>query len=217
MLVVTRHSHFTHTAAPDAALAAVAIRRLQPCQGSAWMSNVGWRHGDPVPARINLQVGTELPIPVEAQVTPNGWRIGLNGSPLTGAALHEGDIQITCHYNGRATTFDFADDGTTVWLGADGASWPIRVVLAARQTRAASDATAGPILSPMPGMLLAVHVAVGEQVTRGQALAVVEAMKMEHTVTAPAAGVVLRVLAAAGQQLRMSEPLMLLGPHPITQ
>ena len=105
----------------------------------------------------------------------------------------------------------------TVPLTPLGASWPIRVVLAARQTRAASEATVGPILSPMPGMLLAVHVAVGEQVTQGQALAVVEAMKMEHTVTAPAAGVVLRVLAAAGQQLRMSEPLILLGPHPITQ
>jgi biotin carboxyl carrier protein len=65
-------------------------------------------------------------------------------------------------------------------------------------------------------MLLAVRVAVGEQVTQGQALAVVEAMKMEHTVIAPAAGVVLRVFATTGQQLRMSEPLMLLGPHPIT-
>jgi acetyl-CoA/propionyl-CoA carboxylase, biotin carboxylase, biotin carboxyl carrier protein len=216
-LVETRHSHFAHASAPAAALAAVAIRLLKPRRGSAWLSNVGWRHGGPVPAKIILQVGTESPIPVEAQVTPNGWMIALEGSPLASATVEEGDGQITCHYDRRSTTFDLAEDGPTVWIGAAGASWPIRVVLAARQTRAASDATAGPILSPMPGMLLAVHVAAGDQVTQGQALAVVEAMKMEHTVTAPAAGVVLRVLAAAGQQLRMSEALMLLGPHPITQ
>jgi acetyl-CoA/propionyl-CoA carboxylase, biotin carboxylase, biotin carboxyl carrier protein len=215
-LVETRHSHFTHASAPGAALAAVAIRRLQPRRVSAWLSKVGWRHGGPVPAKINLQVGTELPIPVEAQVTPNGWMIALDGRPLASATVIEGDGRITCHYDGRATTFDLADDGTTVWLGAAGTSWPIRVVVAARRTREASDVAVGPILSPMPGMLLAVHVAVGEEVTQGQALAVVEAMKMEHTVTAPAAGVVLRVLAAAGQQLRMSEPLLLLGPHPIT-
>ncbi len=215
-LVESRHSHFSHAPAPDAALAAVAIRHLQPRRGSAWLSNLGWRHGGPVPAKITLQIGTEPPIPIEVQITQAGWLIGLNGNPLTSAAVAEADGQITCHYDGRATTFDLADDGTTVWLGSVGAIWPIRVVLAARQSRASSDATAGPILSPMPGMLLAVHVAVGQQVTQGQALAVVEAMKMEHTVTAPAPGVVLRVLAAAGQQLRMSEPLMLLGPHSLT-
>jgi acetyl-CoA/propionyl-CoA carboxylase, biotin carboxylase, biotin carboxyl carrier protein len=215
-LVETSHAHFTHASVPSAALAAVAIRLLHLHGRSAWLRNVGWRHGGTAPAKLLLQVGTEPPIPVEAQVTPTGWMIAVDAGPPVAAAFDEGDGQITCHYDGRSTTFDVADDGASVWLGAGGANWPIRVVAPARQTRTAAETTAGPILSPMPGMLLAVRVAVGEQVNQGQALAVVEAMKMEHTVTAPAAGLVLRVFATTGQQLRMSEPLMLLGPHPIT-
>ena len=215
-LVESRHAHFTHASVPGAALAAVAMRVLQPQQRSAW-HNFGWRHGGVAPAKLRMQVGTEPPIPVEAWPTQTGWMIAVDAAPAVAATLEANDGQLTCHYDGRSTTFDLAEDGTTVWLGSDGAIWPIRVVAPTRQTRAAAETTAGPILSPMPGMLLAVRVAVGDQVDKGQALAVVEAMKMEHTVTAPAGGVVLRVLAAAGQQLRMSEPLMLLGPHPITE
>ncbi len=216
-LVETRHAHFTHATVPSAALAVVAIRLLPRQGGSVWQRSVGWRHGGTAPAKLQLQVGTMPPIPVTAQVTPTGWMIAVDAGPAVAAAFDEGDDQITGHYDGRSTAFDVAHDGATVWLGANGETWPIRVVAPARLTRAAAETTAGPILSPMPGMLLAVHVAVGEQVIQGQALAVVEAMKMEHTVVAPAAGVVLRVLAAAGRQLRMSEPLMLLGPRPITQ
>jgi acetyl-CoA/propionyl-CoA carboxylase biotin carboxyl carrier protein len=216
-LVETRHADFAHASVPSAALAAVAIRLLHRQRGSVWERNLGWRHGGTAPAKLHLQVGTKPAIPVDAQLTPTGWMIAVDAATAVAVAIDGDDGQITCHYDGHSTTFDVADDGATVWLGADGATWPIREVGPARQTRAATETTAGPILSPMPGMLLAVRVAVGEQVEKGQALAVVEAMKMEHTVTAPAAGVVLRVLAATGQQLRMSEPLLLLGPHPITE
>ena len=215
-LVETSHADFTHASVPSAALAAVAIRLLQRQGRSAWERNVGWRHGGTAPVKLLLQVGAKAPIPVVAKFTPTGWMIAVDAGPAVAAAVDEEDGQITSHYGSRSTTFDVADDGTTVWLGAGGATWSIRVVAPARLTRSAAETTAGPILSPMPGMLLAVRVAVGEQVIQGQSLAVVEAMKMEHTVTAPAAGVVLRVFATTGQQLRMSEPLMLLGPHPIT-
>ena len=59
----------------------------------------------------------------------------------------------------------------------------------------------------MPGTVLAVHVAVGQRVTAGQPVAVVEAMKMEHTVTALADGTVTELTAKPGQQVGMDEPL----------
>ena len=65
----------------------------------------------------------------------------------------------------------------------------------------------------MPGTVLAVHVAPGEQVSAGQAIAVVEAMKMEHTVTTPVAGTVTELTARAGQQVGMDEPLAVIGPE----
>jgi acetyl-CoA/propionyl-CoA carboxylase, biotin carboxylase, biotin carboxyl carrier protein len=215
-LVETHHAHFTHASVPAAALAAVAIRVLHQPLRSAW-HNVGWRHGGVAAAKLLLQVGPEPPKAVQAWLTPTGWMIAVDASAPAAAALHTHNGRLTCHYDGRSTTFDVANDGATIWLGTGGSTWPIRVVPPARQNRASAETSAGPILSPMPGMLLAVRVAVGDHVDKGQVLAVVEAMKMEHAVVAPAPGVVLRVFATTGQQLRMSEPLVLLGPHPINE
>jgi acetyl-CoA/propionyl-CoA carboxylase biotin carboxyl carrier protein len=59
----------------------------------------------------------------------------------------------------------------------------------------------------MPGTVLAVHVEEGQRVTSGQPLLIVEAMKMEHTVTAPLDGTVAELTAKAGQQVAMDETL----------
>jgi acetyl-CoA/propionyl-CoA carboxylase biotin carboxyl carrier protein len=64
----------------------------------------------------------------------------------------------------------------------------------------------------MPGTVVAVLAEAGQQVTSGQPLVIVEAMKMEHTVTARADGVVTELAAKAGQQVRMDEILAVIGP-----
>ena len=69
-------------------------------------------------------------------------------------------------------------------------------------------ATGGNLAAPMPGKLLSFAVQVGDQVQAGQALAVMEAMKMEHTVAAPAAGVVAELLYAPGDQVNEGAPLL---------
>jgi len=71
-----------------------------------------------------------------------------------------------------------------------------------------ADAT---VRSPMPGTVLAVHVTEGGQVTAGQPLLIVEAMKMEHVVTAPSDGVVTELTARVGQQVRLDEALAVIG------
>ena len=53
-----------------------------------------------------------------------------------------------------------------------------------------TDAAAGGVVAPMPGRVTKLYVAVGDVVARGAPLLVVEAMKMEHTLTAPSAGTV---------------------------
>jgi acetyl-CoA/propionyl-CoA carboxylase biotin carboxyl carrier protein len=63
----------------------------------------------------------------------------------------------------------------------------------------------------MPGTVLAVHVTEGGQVTAGQPLLIVEAMKMEHVVTALADGVVTELTARVGQQVRLDEALAVIG------
>ncbi|AXC50489.1 acetyl/propionyl/methylcrotonyl-CoA carboxylase subunit alpha [Paracoccus suum] len=66
----------------------------------------------------------------------------------------------------------------------------------------------GLTLSPMPGLVKAVYVTAGDEVHAGDRLAVLEAMKMEHTLTAARDGTVAEVLAAAGDQVEAGAPLI---------
>jgi 3-methylcrotonyl-CoA carboxylase alpha subunit len=59
----------------------------------------------------------------------------------------------------------------------------------------------GAVVSPMPGVVSAVKVTVGDAVARGQQLLVVEAMKMEHALLAPFAGTVASLHAEVGQHV----------------
>ncbi|KJZ30853.1 3-methylcrotonyl-CoA carboxylase [Paracoccus sp. S4493] len=79
--------------------------------------------------------------------------------------------------------------------------------------RKAADGTGdGVTRSPMPGLVKAVHVTAGQAVSAGDRLAVLEAMKMEHSLTAAADGVVAEVLAQAGDQVEAGAPLIRLEP-----
>ncbi|MFN3274622.1 MAG: biotin carboxylase N-terminal domain-containing protein [Paracoccus sp. (in: a-proteobacteria)] len=68
--------------------------------------------------------------------------------------------------------------------------------------------------SPMPGLVRSVHVVAGQAVATGDRLAVLEAMKMEHSLTATRDGIVAEVLAHAGQQVEAGAPLIRLEEEP---
>ena len=68
----------------------------------------------------------------------------------------------------------------------------------------------GAILSPMPGKVIAVDVAAGDKVTKGQKLLTLEAMKMEHSLTAPFDGIVAELNAVAGSQVQVEALLALI-------
>ncbi|MCF3972139.1 acetyl-CoA carboxylase biotin carboxylase subunit [Paracoccus salsus] len=74
--------------------------------------------------------------------------------------------------------------------------------------REAESGGAALTLSPMPGLVKSVHVKAGQPVRAGDRLAVLEAMKMEHSLTANRDGVVAEVLAAAGDQVEAGAPLI---------
>ncbi len=98
-------------------------------------------------------------------------------------------------------------DEVRVWL--DGEFF--RLARVARGAPAESAGGSGEILAPMPGAVLDVLVAEGDAVTRGQALVVLEAMKMEHTLRAAAAGRVEGIDVRAGQRVRDGERLLSLA------
>ena len=72
----------------------------------------------------------------------------------------------------------------------------------------AHTTSSGDILSPMPGRIIAVEVAAGDTVTKGQKLLTLEAMKMEHSLTAPFDGVVAELNAVTGAQVQVDTVLV---------
>ncbi|HUP87674.1 MAG TPA: biotin carboxylase N-terminal domain-containing protein [Acidimicrobiales bacterium] len=73
---------------------------------------------------------------------------------------------------------------------------------------AGGGAASGNVMVPMQGTIVKILVAEGDKVEVGQAICVLEAMKMENNVTAPVAGTVARVLVKSGQQVQRAETLV---------
>ncbi|WP_133852912.1 biotin carboxylase N-terminal domain-containing protein [Labedaea rhizosphaerae] len=102
-------------------------------------------------------------------------------------------------------------DGDVLWLAADGQVWPV-AEHSILEGEAAAGALGGPLVSPMPGTVLLVKAQQGEQVSAGQPLLVIEAMKMEHTIAAPVDGVLTEMRVQAGQQVALNQPVALVTP-----
>jgi len=91
--------------------------------------------------------------------------------------------------------------GDRYLLSDEGQTWLLG--LARADGGAHHGAHDGDILSPMPGRIIAVEVSEGQAVSKGQKLLTLEAMKMEHTLTAPFDGVVAQLAASPGAQVQV--------------
>ncbi|APZ97955.1 methylcrotonoyl-CoA carboxylase [Sphingopyxis sp. QXT-31] len=91
-------------------------------------------------------------------------------------------------------------------VAESGSVWQLTPWRAAGSTGGAAGD--GAILSPMPGKVIAVEVAAGDKVIKGQKLLTLEAMKMEHSLTAPFDGVVAELNAVAGGQVQVEALLV---------
>ena len=99
----------------------------------------------------------------------------------------------------RVETFHCVRDGGTLHLFWRGAAY--RIDEDDARARAAHRSVSGALEAPMPGRVIAVRVAPGQPVTKGQELLVVEAMKMENALRAPRDGVVRSVAARPGDMV----------------
>lgn len=91
------------------------------------------------------------------------------------------------------------------------ASAPTAAPAPAAAAPKAAAAGGAKISSPLPGTVLGINVKVGDNVTVGQTVAVLEAMKMENNITADRAGVVKEVCVAQGANVQEGDALIILG------
>jgi len=199
-----------------AALIAHAARRQAPPQavGALWGSPSGWRLGRVRPVRYDVD-GTPVAVsgePEDATVTVGDAaepaRASLRMRPPATAGEPE---EALLGLDGVTVRFDVARDGDTVWLARDGRARALRlrdraIRLAERlaAVERAESAAHPEIRSPMPGTVVAVPVEDGARVEQGDTVVVVEAMKMEHRLVAPAAGTV-TVRVAPGDLVRLDQ------------
>ncbi len=123
---------------------------------------------------------------------------GLDGIGEVGAVRH-GATGISADIGGEAVHGHVVETGSGIEVRSAGQSW--RLALKAPRRDAVAGGGDGRIMAPMPGRVLAVDVAAGQTVAEGDRLLVLEAMKMEHRLTARAAGTVMAVHIAAGDQV----------------
>lgn len=192
-------------AAATAELQERAAPALDHRASPLWRRASGWRAGEPAIVRtvaVETADGEIRAVPAVSlaalpvvPVGPRGWRAG-------GATrgLHSG-------------TTGAQDSDGWLWVHVEGATHRLRPLtrraamerrLAARERSAA--ASHPELRAPMPGAVVAVHVADGATVAAGDRIVTIEAMKMEHPVLAPHDGVV-RVDVAIGEQVRRDQVL----------
>ncbi len=165
----------------------------------------------------DFYVGRRFQWPEECQGSDVGSKLlgfRLNSNQTRDIALEVDGVAATAKFD--ATWGDDCPkvnsyfDGETVWLNEDGRTFQVRIA-APRGTGAASAAD-GAIIAPMPGKVIAVDVSEGDTVTAGQRLMVLEAMKMEHALTAPFDGTVTGLEASTGGQVQVEAVLCVVEP-----
>jgi 3-methylcrotonyl-CoA carboxylase alpha subunit len=142
------------------------------------------------------------------------------GTPLEASLIYSGSAEFEVLRPGQSLRFCLLDhDATTLRLVTDGRIVPLTCfhhgnvitigLSGAIHEFAALDVSAGHdeeeaggmVIAPMPGLVSIVNVKAGDRVTKGDTIAVTEAMKMEFTLRAPCTGKVAAVHVAAGEQV----------------
>jgi propionyl-CoA carboxylase alpha chain len=120
---------------------------------------------------------------------------------------------ITLDLAGVRHRFDVTRVGMQLWVGSDLGSVPL--TLLERLPAPERVTESGSLIAPMPGSVTRIAADVGDRVVAGQLVLVMEAMKMEHEIVAPAAGVLAEVRVGAGAQVNTGDVLAIVtASHP---
>jgi propionyl-CoA carboxylase alpha chain len=146
--------------------------------------------------------GTAGPASAATPATP--------AAPACLVTVHQaGDGWIDFEAAGRRHRLHVLAAGDQVWVQGPDGDVALTAVPRFPDTER-GETVAGGLVAPMPGTVLAVHVAAGDTVAAGGLVMIVEAMKMEHRITAPHAGTVAEVRARPGDQVSGGDLLAVL-------
>jgi 3-methylcrotonyl-CoA carboxylase alpha subunit len=203
-------------------LAAVALIEAEKERSAAqsganaadpWGQALGWRMNQPYVRKLSFadEYAASLPARaygVEVTYLADGWMFALPDSPpqlLTLMSQQGADISIKL--GDTAVHGSVRRDGDMFHVFTNGQHYALDYNDPMAHA-GASEAEGGRLTAPMPGKVVAVLAEKGKAVKKGEALVIMEAMKMEHTISAPHDGVVDDVLYAVGDQVADGAPLL---------
>ncbi|WP_042367476.1 ATP-binding protein [Streptacidiphilus neutrinimicus] len=224
-----------------ALLRQLALTPAPAADGSGWTDPFarpsGWRIGgtpawtkhhlrlpgaDPVVVLVRPRHGAETPAVAAERGSFGAFEARIGDGEILRA---EARAQLTVGAGRLAVTVDGVTRGFacgvegaaqgdgTVWLSQDGDSWACHVHdPLAELALGGAGAHGGSLTAPMPGTVTLVKASVGEPVKRGQAVLVLEAMKMEHVITAPHDGTVAQLKVVPGGTVAMDDLLAVIAP-----
>ncbi len=207
-----------------------------PARSSAlWRTPNGWRQAAPRPSAYRLTTGPVDRVDVLVLESAEGGRPVVPGrvraAVTVGGADHQAELVLLPGSPARASVtvdgvtqdFVFAETPSSTWLGAGGRAREFRILTRAEAlaeelaTVTRAEGVADPdVRSPMPGTVVSVPVAPGDRVEAGDTLVTVEAMKMEHRLTAPMAGIA-HVTVAPGDLVKLDQLVATIDVEPATE
>ncbi|SDY35857.1 acetyl-CoA/propionyl-CoA carboxylase, biotin carboxylase, biotin carboxyl carrier protein [Saccharopolyspora shandongensis] len=208
---------------PEDAYVAAALERLLAGEPTdpvvdPWDTTDGWRLGEPAWSTWRF-AGTPDEVAIRLRGRSRDAAVSIetaSGQAASVETVHRASVEahgdeLTVTYRGRTRRYRYAHVDGTTWLAADGRAWALAEHRMLADRGGSGGRSDGVVTSPMPGTVLVADVSPGQEVQSGQRLFVVEAMKMEHTVTAPIDGVVAEVHARKGQSVGLDQPLAVLA------
>ncbi len=181
----------------QAEAAEVAHRSADP--HSPWHSIGGWRLNGVGRYRLHVRDGLGEVV-VDVRVRDGTLRLESPRGVTTVAGQRTVAGDIAADIDGAGMTATVARHGEELTVFGLGPAHRLTLVDLAQRI-AAPEAWSGQLTAPMPGRIAAVSIQVGASVRHGDTLVVLEAMKMEHAIKAPADGIVTQIHGAPGDQI----------------
>ncbi len=191
--------------------------------GLPWRPPWPWPSGRHAPARCSSgipvawrNVASQPQVTAFAGEVEVAWYGGRDGYDVDGYdVVAVSPTRVTLEADGARTSYEVAVTTTTPddVVDVDGPHGHVRLVRVPRFTDPAAAVASGSLLAPMPGTVASVAVEVGDAVTAGSPVLVLEAMKMQHTVSAPTDGVLTRLDVRPGAQVAAGEVLAVVEPE----
>jgi 3-methylcrotonyl-CoA carboxylase alpha subunit len=165
---------------------------------SPWRQRSGWRPNRSVPREFRFRDG-DRPVTVCVSQNGAGFMLAYNGARITASAKLDDDGLLAAVLDGRSVDAIILRRDRRRYVLSDGKCH--RLMIDDPLARIGVVTAIGNFAAPMPGRITAVHVSRGERVKAGQRLIALEAMKMEHVISAPSDGIIKDICYAVGDQV----------------